>query len=164
MKKGICLLLVCCSFIFAACGKDKQLENYKQEVEQFNQRISEAVTTMDHIDTSSETAQSDLLACLDTMDQEFQHFADLEVPSKFENVASLADEATGYMSEAVRLYHEVFEADGVLEEKANAANENYNRAMKRISYISSLLQGDFPDGDDINISEDATDFTPIKED
>lgn len=156
--------MICCSVLLAACGKDKELEKYSAEVEQFNDRVSTIVASMNEIDTSSETAQEDLLSCLDSMEQEFKHFAELEVPDKFQNVESLADEATSYMTEAVRLYHEVFEAEGVLEEKADAANENYNRAMKRISYISTLLMGDVPEGEDVKImDDDSPDFTPIEE-
>lgn len=151
--------------IVGACGKDKELENYNKEIALFNENVSGIVADMNQIDTSSDEAQADLLSCLDSMKTEFERLAELEVPSKFKSVESLADEASSYMTESVSLYHEVFEAEDVLEEKAEAANENYNRAMERISLISTLLKGEVPEGDQIQITEEESpDFTPVKED
>ena len=164
IKRTGLILFICCMTFFCGCGKDKKLEEYNEAITTFNANVAEITSTMENIDTGSESAEEELLVCLDRMQTEFEGLAALEVPSKFSSVESLADEAGTYMTEAVSLYHEVFEAEEFQEEKANAANENYSRAMKRISYISSLLKGELPKGDDIEISEeDALDFAPIEE-
>lgn len=164
MKKIIYLCVLSLSIMLMGCGKNKKLEEYNVAVSAFITAVSDITSTMENIDTASESAESELLGCLDSMQEEFRVFAELEVPSKFSGIESLADEASDYMNEAVALYHEVFEAEEFDESKAGAANENYSRAMQRLSYISSLLQGELPEGANITITEeDATDFTPIEE-
>ena len=47
---------------------------------------------------------------------------------------------------------------------ADIAGQNYDRAMTRLSYISTLLQGELPEGDNIIITEEEVlDFEPITE-
>lgn len=164
MKKIAYIILLCLSFTILGCGKNKELEEYKEAVSAFVTAVTDITTTMENIDTTSEGAQVELLLCLDQMQGEFLTFAELEVPTKFSGVESLADEASNYMNEAVALYHEVFEAEEFDESKADAANENYSRAMQRLSYISSLLQGELPEGANISVvEEEGTDFAPIEE-
>ena len=165
MTRKICLLLILSCFIcFTGCGKNKELEIYSEEVTLFNETVSGIIDTMNHIDTKSDTAQDELLSCLDRMQEEFERFSNIEEPKKFENIDALSQEASVYMTESVRLYHEVFEAEEYQEEKAKAANDNYTAAMQRISYISTLLQGELPEGENISISdENGPDFTPIEE-
>lgn len=155
-----CILL----FVLCGCGKNKELEAYSNEVTQFNTTISNIIASMDSIDTSKEDADDKLLNCLDSMAMEFERFSMVEVPSKFSNNENLAVEASNYMKEAVKFYHEVFEAEEFQQNKMDVANENYARAMNRISCISSLLSGELPEGENINISDETTpDFEPIEE-
>ena len=45
------------------------------------------------------------------------------------------------------------------------AKENYDRAFLRIEYISTILQGEIPEGDNIEvIEEESTDFDPVTAD
>lgn len=155
----LCIFMVC-------CGKDKQLEEYRNNITAFTSDVSDISTKMEQIDTTSDTAVDEVLACLDEMEAQFLVLAEMEVPKEFASVESLADEASEYMSEAVSLYHEIFSAQSTLEDDVllSAAQENYDRAMKRISYISSLLQGELPQGDDVFVTEEEVlDFTPVTE-
>lgn len=164
MKKTILLLFTLLIVSLSGCGKDEQLEQYKEDITNFNINISDIATRMDNIDTSSEGALTDLLSCLSEMEYQFALLAEMEVPQAFSSVESLADEASEYMTEAVALYNEVFTAEEYPEEKATAAQENYDRAMMRLSYISSLLQGELPEGDNVIITEEeALDFEPVTE-
>lgn len=164
MKKILLILLVLFTLCLAGCGKDEQLEQYKEDITNFNINISDIATRMDNIDTTSENAVSDVLSCLGEMEYQFALLAELEVPKAFASIDSLADEASEYMTEAVSLYNEVFTAEEYSEEKAAAAEENYNRAMTRLSYISSLLQGELPEGENIIITEEEIpDFEPVTE-
>lgn len=166
MKLRYTLILALLCLCMAGCGKDKQLEEYRNHMAAFTSGVSDISTKMEQIDTTSDTAVNEVLACLDEMEAQFLILADIEVPKEFASVESLADEASEYMSEAVSLYHEIFSAQTISEDDAflAAAQENYDRAMKRISYISTLLQGELPQGDDVFVTEEEVlDFTPVTE-
>ena len=155
-----CMLLSV--FCLTGCGKDAKLEQYKDDMTAFTENVSEIKMQMDEIDTSSEDAVTDLLICLDELQIQFTALADMEVPKEFISIESLADEAGAYMTEAVTLYHTVFEASEYDEATADIAQQNYDRAMTRLSYISTLLQGELPEGDNIIITEEeALDFEPV---
>lgn len=161
----VLLLAVMCIFMMG-CGKDKQLDEYMDNMTSFTSGVSAISLKMEQIDTGSDNAITEVLACLDEMDAQFLILADMEVPKEFSSIESLADEASEYMSEAVALYHEIFSTETAPEDDAllSAAQENYDRAMKRISYISSLLQGELPQDDNVFITEEEVpDFTPVTE-
>ena len=164
MKKRIFFFVTILCLCITGCGKDQKLEEYNENISAFTLNIADISTRMEEIDTTSDTATSEVLVCLDEMQEQFLVLAEMEVPKEFASIESLADEASEYMTQAVKLYHEVFEAAEYSEETASVAQENYNRAMKRLSYISSLLQGELPEGDDIIITEEEVlDFDPITE-
>ena len=145
MKKSILLLATLVCFYMTGCGKDQALETYNENISTFTTNIADISNRMEEIDTTSATARSEVLSFLDEMKEQFLILAQMDVPKEFASIESLADEASEYMTEAVTLYHEVFEAEEYSEETASIAQENYNRAMKRLSYISSLLQGELLD-------------------
>lgn len=152
------------AFCLSGCGKDAELEEYKANMTTFTENVTDIKLRMDEIDTSSEDAVSELLDCLDELQIQFEDLAEMEVPQKFASVESLADEASSYMTEAVTLYHDVFEAAEYDEATADVAVQNYDRAMTRLSYISTLLQGELPEGENIIITEEeALDFEPVTE-
>lgn len=63
------------------------------------------------------------------------------------------------MQEADSLYHEACSAETFDQERASAAQEHYQRAMKRIHYIGIMLQGRTPDDEEITIITKTTDWT-----
>lgn len=151
-------------FCLSGCGKDAELEKYNENMTAFTENVTDIKLRMEEIDTASEDAVSELLDCLDELQVQFELLAEMEVPQKFASVESLADEASAYMTEAVSLYHDVFEAEEYNEATADVAVQNYDRAMTRLSYISTLLQGELPEGDNIIITEEeALDFEPVTE-
>jgi len=155
----IALLSMLC---ITGCGKNAELEKYNEEMTAFTECISDIKLRMDDIDTNSEDAISDLLECLDELEVQFGALAAIEVPKDFAGIESLADEAGSYMTEAVSLYHEVFESSEYDQATADVAEENYDRAMMRLAYISALLQGELPEGDNIIITEEEVlDFEPV---
>lgn len=164
MKKRLFALIALISICITGCSKDQDLEIYNENIRAFTLNIADISTRMEEIDTSSDTAASEVLVCLDEMQEQFLTLAAMDVPKEFASIENLADEASEYMTEAVKLYHEVFESEEYSEETASIAQENYNRALKRLSYISSLLQGKLPEGEDIIITEEERlDFEPITE-
>lgn len=175
VKKSI--YYICTLFFMlciSACGKDKDIEKFNESMSKFLTNIQMISDEMTGIDAASDTAVLDMLSCLDKFEAELILLAETEVPDEFASVKELSEQARDNMIEANRLYHEVYsDPDADLEaledvtfdeEKANAALEYYNRAMTRISYISLILQGETPEGENIEIiNEEATDFEPIDE-
>lgn len=145
LKLKIMLLLVFFTFCtLTGCGKDAELENYKANINQFFENIKVIDASINAIDPNSETAVSDLLNLLDSMNTSFEQMASLNVPSGFPGVEELADEASEYMTEAVSYYHQAYEGeyDAAL---ADVAYQNYERANVRFQYIVSILHGDIPE-------------------
>lgn len=134
----ICLFLT-------GCGSNTELDTYKANMNQFFENMKVYDSSINAIDPESETAVTDLLALLDSMDTSFSQMASLEVPEGFPGVDELADEASEYMTEAVSYYHQAFEGESYNAALADAAKQNYDRANLRIQYILSILHGDIPE-------------------
>lgn len=138
------LLLFLMTFTLTGCGKNAELENYKANMNQFFENIRVIDSSMNAIDPNSETAVTELLSLLDTMNTSFEQMASLEVPDGFPGVEELADEASQYMAEAVSYYHQAYdgEYDATMED---VARQNYERANVRFQYIVSILHGNIPE-------------------
>lgn len=135
-----CLML----FTLTGCGKDAKLENYKANMNQFFENIKIFDSSINAIDPDSETATTELLSLLDSMNTSFSQMASLEVPDSFPGVADLTTQASEYMAEAVSCYHQAYdgEYDATMED---VARQNYERANLRIQYIVSILHGNIPE-------------------
>lgn len=144
-------------FTLTGCGSNPELENYKANMNQFFENVSIFDQSINAIDPESETAVSDLLTLLDSMDKSFAQMASLEVPKGFPGVDELAVEASEYMSEAVSYYHQAFEGEAFDPSLADVAKQNYDRANLRIQYILSILHGDIPEEIYSDVSEDESD-------
>lgn len=136
-----------CSLLFSltGCGrKDAKIENYKANMNQFFENIKIFDASINAIDPNSETATTELLSLLDSMNTSFSQMASLEVPESFPGVEDLAAQASEYMSEAVSFFHQAYdgEYDSTLED---VARQNYERANIRLQYIISILHGDIPE-------------------
>ena len=131
--------------VLTGCGNKEELENYKANMNQFFENIKVFDSSINAIDPESDTAVSELLSYLDSMDKSFAQMASLEVPDGFPGVEQLADEASEYMSEAVSYYHQAFEGEEYDATLADVAKQNYDRANLRIQYIVSILHGDIPE-------------------
>ncbi len=149
MKQTVSAILAICLLLLAGCGGGNQeLDTFHDEMDGFYDSLSTAVVTLENIDPQSDTAVTDMLAQLDSMEVLFDSLAAMEYPDPFENIQDTAIEASEYMGEAARLYHEAY-AEGYDDAIAEAAGENYSRAMKRINYVAILLQGRYPEDDNV---------------
>lgn len=157
MKQSLLLTLLFSIVVLTltGCGKEnKALITYKDEMTAFCNDIQEQNNIINSIDPASESATNDLLAALDTLNEKFTYLANMNVPKQFSSIESLADEAGSYMSEAVSMYHEVFEAEPFDATTIEVANENYGRAIKRVQYIGDILMGKIPDGENVTITDE----------
>ncbi len=134
-----------CTFLLTGCKSDPELDTYKANMNQFFENIKTFDASINAIDPDSETAVTDLLAILDTMNTNFEQMASLTVPEGFPGVEELADEASSYMMEAVYYYHQAFGSETFDANLADVAKQNYDRANLRIQYIVSILHGDIPE-------------------
>lgn len=144
-KLTYCILLFFMMIFCSGCGTDKELEEYKANMETFYSDISAYDAVINSIDVNSETAIPELLAALDGLEERFTWMASLEIPEEFASVENLAAEAGEYMSSAVALYHEAFESDPFDNARAETAKEYYDRANKRAIYILAVLHGEMPE-------------------
>lgn len=137
--------------MLTACGQDTAMKEFKDAIDVFCTSISEIDTSINNIDAQSENVTDELLGYLDDLDQEFQEFAELDFPEPFDYLEEIADEASSYMTEAVRSYHEAYE-NGYNESTAEYARENYSRAYKRVQIIITFLHGEQPEDVDLGVS------------
>ena len=152
------MLLFATSLLFlSGCQNNPELDNYKANMNQFFENIKVFDSAINAIDPSSESAASDLLNILDSMETSFSQMASLEVPDSFPGVEELADEASSYMTEAVSCYHQAFEGETYSASMADVAKQNYDRANVRLQYIVSILHGEIPE--EIYVYEEDTDTT-----
>ena len=164
MLKRFTLLiaLMMSMLVFTGCGEKEELTVYEENMKNFYAEISEIENAIAEIDESSENAVNTLLVNMEEMAACFQTLANMEVPMEFISIEELADDASAYMDQAVRLYSEAYEEDYVSDALIQAATENYESAMKRINYIAVLLQGEIPEGATV-VEGDGTEFEPYSE-
>ena len=127
-----------------ACGSDPELAKFKTQKDTFCTTISEIDTSINNLDAESEYAINELLGYLDDLDDEFHEFAQVDFPDEFDYLESLADEASSYMTEAVKSYHDSYSNNSYNEYTAEYAQQNYARAYKRIQMIITFLHGEDP--------------------
>ena len=147
----ISLILLFMSFS-TACGQneDESYSQFKEEIDSFCVSISTIDSQINNIDTSSADYIDELLSSLDSLDDEFEKFSSLDFPDEYNYLEATADEASAYMKEAVKSFHEAFTNEKYNEETFTAqykyARENYSRAYKRIQIIITFLHGEEPTG------------------
>lgn len=161
MKKfTICVFSLLTFSLLYGCGEKKELTDFKDQMGSFYENIVGVSDSIDSIDPEASDAVDSLLSNLDAMSEQFQALSEMKIPEEFGNIEGLADDAATYMQEAVALYNNAYSNGSFDENTAAAAAENYSRAMKRLSYIASLLQGKAPEGDGVTVTaeDDASEF------
>lgn len=155
MKKKLLLLITAMSLVFSltACGEDPELAKFKTEIENFCDAVAEIDEGINSIDITQEGYREQLLDYLDKAEDEFKKLANISIPEEFSYIEELVQGASEDMTQAVAQFHEAFGPDSYNEYTFEYANEYYQRAYKRLTYIITLLHGEIPDDDDIKIYE-----------
>ena len=161
-KYTLFIVLLVSMLVFTGCGEKEELTVFENDMKNFYDEVSVIENSIAEIDESSENAVDTLLINMEEMAACFQTLANIEVPMEFISIEELADDASAYMDEAVRLYSEAYEEDYVSDALVQAATENYESAMKRINYIAVLLQGEIPEGATV-VEGDGNEFEPYSE-
>ena len=162
--KALILLGILPLLFLTGCGEKPELTAYKENMSLFYTELTASGEILNGILPDSPDAVPLLLEAMDTMDQNFQYLASIEVPEEFSNIEAIADEAASYMAQAASLYHTAYESPEYDEAAASTAVLNYQAAMKRVGYIATLLQGEIPQGADVIMTEgEDTEFEPYSE-
>ncbi len=143
MKKLIIFTLIC--VLLCGCGEKPVVNTkFENEINTFCTNISDidaAINDIDNITTDEaglQAATSELLGYLDLLNDEFKKLAAIDFPTEYDYLENIADQASDYMSEAVKSYHITYE-ENYTESMENYAKENYSRAYKRLQYILNTL-------------------------
>ena len=147
LKKLAILLLISLALTGCSSQEDATLSKFKKEMNEFCDNIVEIDTAINQITNISadedglKTATEDLMLNLDMLDDEFVKFSNIDFPEEYDYLEEVADEASEYMTEAVKAYHIAFE-DNYTESMEEYAQENYSRAYKRVQIILDVLHGE----------------------
>ena len=133
-KTALASLSLLLTLSLSGCGSDSALTDYTSQMNTFYDAFSSGTLALEQIDPSSETAQEELLSGLDELTALTDSLADISVPKRYADagIDELAAQAAEHMQEADSLYHEACSAETFDQERASAAQEHYQRAMKRI--------------------------------
>jgi len=164
MKKVFLTVTLIALMLFCGCGNTDKLNDYYDGMQSFCSNVQIITEEIDMVDTNKDSSAKQISDLLDRLLDQFKVMSELDVPKNFASNEELADDAYNYMTEAVNLYKE-WMANPDNEDTLRMAKENYERAMTRVNYISIVLQGGLPEGDNISVyEEDATDFAPVIDD
>ena len=147
MKKLALIILFCITLTGCGSEVDTELIKLESEINTFCDRVVQIDTAINQItnitldEAGLETATSELMHNLDMLKDEFVKLSNIDFPEEYTYLETLADEASDYMTEAVKSYHTVYE-ENYNESMEAYAQENYSRAYKRVKLILNALQGD----------------------
>lgn len=150
------LLVLSMALLLTGCAsKDPALTKFQNDMEAFSQNVETIHTKINNFSTTVnadnvDDLKRDFLYQLDSLDEQFKKFATFEFPEDFAYLEKTADEASEYMTEAVTSFHTLYE-EFYSENLASYAQENYERAWKRVKIIISLIHGETPEGDGLII-------------
>lgn len=145
MKKIVLFTLMC--ILLCGCGQSPAVNTkFETDINTFCTNVSDIDLAINQITNQTvdekglETATAELLSYLDLLNDEFKKLASIDFPEEYDYLEAVADEASDYMSEAVKSYHTTYE-DNYTESMEAYAKENYSRAYKRLQYILNTLNG-----------------------
>ncbi len=145
MKKIVLFTLMC--ILLCGCGQSPAVNTkFETDINTFCTNVSDIDLAINQITNQTvdekglETATAELLSYLDLLNDEFKKLASIDFPEEYDYLETVADEASDYMSEAVKSYHTTYE-DNYTESMEAYAKENYSRAYKRLQYILNTLNG-----------------------
>lgn len=136
--------------MLAGCGeKDTQLEDYKNNMEDFFSAMENYDSEINEIDPTDSEALTELFDIFDKMEKSYKELADMEVPDDFSANKTLAVQASDYMTQANDYFHQSFTDTSYNEYTLEAAMECYKRANKRLGYMITILHGEIPEDENV---------------
>lgn len=149
MKRLMAIMLCCMAF--TGCGNKPSIEitQFHNELNAFCdniQKIDSAINEISNITADEEgleVATTELMIQLDSLEDEFIKFANMDFPAEYDYLENMADESGSYMSEAVKAYRKAYEEKYSVGME-DYAQQNYSRAYKRVQFIIDVVNGKDP--------------------
>lgn len=161
MKKIYVSIVLMALLLLCACGNTDKLDAYYTGMQSFCSNVQIITEEIDMVNADKDVSAKQISDLLDRLLEQFKTMSELQVPKNFASCEELGDDAYSYMSESVSLYKEWMGTPDN-EDLLRMSKENYERALTRVNYMSIVLQGGIPEGDNISTyEEDATDFNPV---
>lgn len=149
MKK-ILILFICCMMLTGCNNKESiEMTRFRNEINSFCDNIKEIDASINEIanitadEDGLKEATKTLMNHMDRLNEEFTKFANMDFPTEYDYLETMADEAGSYMTEAVNAYHKTYDGN-YTESMEDYAQQNYSRAYKRIQFIIDILNGKDP--------------------
>lgn len=145
----------------AGCGSTEadEITVYREAMSSYFDRLSEKMSDLDVIESSSPSAREELLAVIDDLKQIMDDAVLIPVPDEFVNAGEMTKEAAKYMDLSAEQYHLALDDPASFDEAAfDYAGQYYNIVGIRLQYLVSFLHGETPEGLDIhyeNTSDEA---------
>ena len=138
------LFILSLLLLLPSCGEkeDPLLAGYKSSMLGYSEEAARLCVSLDAIDPAASDAVPTLLSTLDSLNESLRGMAALSVPEGYEEAGRLAVEASTLMSDAVSLYHEVYEAESYDDTKAEQARTQYENAMQKLDSLGTFLSGE----------------------
>lgn len=158
-KKAL-LVLLCTMLVMvmaSGCGKktSKELDEYKENMEAFYDKLSYYDEKINDIDSASENAKYELLTVLDQMNEAYKAMALVSIPEEFMGISEIATEAADYMQKADEFYHMAYDNEFDSDSEM-LAQQYYERANSRARVILQVLHGEVPEGEGISVETQST--------
>lgn len=159
MKKLALMMLLCLTL--TACGSkeaDPAITKFATDLNTICDNIVEIDKDINRIEFNPndefalQDSRAELINQLVLLEEQFTAFGAMDFPEDFDYLEAMADEASAYMTEAVKTYKEVYESENSFSATTEEyARENYSRAYKRLRIITALLRGETPDEEGLTI-------------
>ena len=160
MKKILLTMLLC--VVLTGCSDkdttDSAITQFTKDMNTLCDNIVEIDKDINRIEfnANDEFALQDsreaLIAQLVLLEEQFTNFGAMDFPADYDYLEAMADEASAYMTEAVKTYKEVYADEASFSATTEEyARENYARAYKRLRIITALLRGETPDEEGLTI-------------
>lgn len=159
MKKILLTMLLC--LVLTGCGDketDPAIVQFTKDMNTLCDNIVEIDKDINRIEFNAndefalQDSRAELINQLVLLEEQFTNFGAMDFPADYDYLESMADEASAYMTEAVKTYKEVYADESSFSATTEEyARENYSRAYKRLRIITALLRGETPDEEGLTI-------------
>ena len=157
------LAVLTAMLIFTGCGaqeKVDELETYRTQMESFFERIAGYDESLKAVDLQSDTAQTDILAIIDLIADDFIETSEVTAPEEYSAAQEVLAAAAEDMRQARNDYHDAFEAEEFDSGKFDTAEQYYARANERLELFKQVLRGE---AEPVEVSEEAAESTETAE-
>ncbi len=138
-------LIVCVITTICICGcssTDSTTAKYKANMDVFFENMVTLDDNINAIEPESDEAVSKFLKYIDSMDTNFAQMASLEVPEGYEDLKTVAENASSKMSEAAGYFHTAY--DGEYDDMAfSNGYDCYIDANNKLKIIVKALHGEY---------------------